>query len=334
MRSTLRFGVLGCAEFALRRMLPAIAATPGCVIEAIASRDPARARDIAARYRCRSSPGYSELLEDDRVDAVYIPVPAALHAPWTEAALIAGKHVLVEKPLALDAGRAAELITLARQRGAALAENVLFPHHSQHAAVRDLVAAGAIGRVRGVEAVFAIPRRSPGDIRLQADLGGGALWDTGVYPLYAVRHLLGTGLRVVAAARTDDPHCGVDIAGTALLVDARGVSATAVFGLDHAYRNEYAVWGSEGRIIVRRAFTPPPDMRPDVRIERGATSEHVPMQAEDQAVAAVAAFAAAARHRRPSEPAELLEQARLRDAVRRAADATAEQAAIDSRRSA
>ncbi|MEG3631672.1 Gfo/Idh/MocA family protein [Streptomyces poriticola] len=290
-----RIGVIGCADIARRRMLPAMSAGPDVELVAVASRDEARARQTAAHFGCRPVHGYDALLARDDIDAVYVPLPAALHAPWAEAALRAGKHVLAEKPLTTDAARTRELLALADKNALVLMENVMFVHHPQHAKVRELLAQGAIGELRSFHAAFAVPRLPPHDIRLRADLAGGALWDTGVYPVRAALHFLGPGLRVTGATLVHGSGQDVDTAGSALLHTPDGVGAQLSFGLDHAYRSTYGLWGSEGRITVERAFTPPAGHLPQVRLERRTGAEHVPLPADDQVSRTVSAFAAAVR---------------------------------------
>src|SRR5262249_52979881 len=118
--AAMRLGILGCADIAHRRFLPALSAVPGLTLAAIASRDPRRADAAAHRYGCAAVSGYPALLRRGDVDAVYVPLPAAVHARWARAALQAGKHVLVEKPIAQSAARAGELVSLARARGLAV----------------------------------------------------------------------------------------------------------------------------------------------------------------------------------------------------------------------
>ncbi|MEV1120692.1 Gfo/Idh/MocA family oxidoreductase [Actinosynnema sp. NPDC049800] len=310
----LRIGVLGCADIAVRRMLPAFAASALTELSVVASRSSARAAAVAGEYGARAVGDYREVLAAADVDAVYVPLPAALHADWVEAALLAGKHVLSEKPLTTDAGRTARLLALARARGLALVENVMFVHHSQHAAVRDLVAEGAIGEPRALTAAFTIPRLPPGDIRFRPELGGGALLDTGVYPVRAAMHLLGTDLRVVGATLTSAPGFEVDTAGAALLSTPEGVTAQVTFGLDHGYRSAYQLWGADGRLTVEPAFTPAADHRPVIRLTRRSGTEEIELAADDQVAAAVAAFARAAATARTDDAA--LHQARLLDDIR------------------
>ncbi|NUV40582.1 MULTISPECIES: Gfo/Idh/MocA family protein [Streptomyces] len=319
-RPAVRVGVLGCADIARRRMLPAFAASPDTEVVAVASRDADRAKALAAPYGARPVRGYAELLADASVDAVHIPLPLALHAEWTEAALRAGKHVLAEKPLTDDPARSAALFALAERSGLALMENVMFVHHRRHAEVARLVAAGAIGELRSFQAVFCVPRRPADDIRYRRELAGGALGDIGVYPLRAALHFLGPELEVLGAQLTEGPGFTVDTAGAVLLRTPAGVTAQLSFGLDHAYGNSYELRGSEGRLTVDLAFTPPAEGAPPAVRHGPSGAREVPLPQQDQVAATVTAFAAAVRAgHAPYE--ESLAQARLLEAVRRHAAA-------------
>ncbi|MGW7416042.1 Gfo/Idh/MocA family protein [Streptomyces sp. NPDC054863] len=316
----LRFGVLGCAEFARRRMLPAMAAHPAVELVAVASRSADRARRAAEPHGARPVEGYARLLADPSVDAVYIPLPAALHAEWVGAALEAGKHVLAEKPLTTDPEQSRALLERARARGLVLRENVLFVHHGQHAAVRELLAGRAIGALRCLHAAFTVPAPADGDIRYDPDLGGGALADIGLYPVRAAVHLLGPHLDVAGAVLSAEPGRRVETSGAVLLRRADGVVAQLTFGMAHAYRSRYELCGSEGRITVDRAFTPPADHAPRLLLENASGSETVTLPAENQVAAALTAFAAAVRgDRTADDTADLLAQAHLLAGIRRVA---------------
>jgi predicted dehydrogenase len=286
-------GVLGAADIARRRTLPAVTRSPRLRLAAIASRDGAKARAFTDEFGGEPVAGYERVLERDDVQAVYIPLPNALHEKWVRAALLAGKHVLVEKSFTARRAAAEELAELARSRGLALVENFAFLHHTQHEQVRELVGRGVIGETRALSASFGIPRTDAGLIRYRADLAGGALRETGCYPVRLSRLFLGPGLRVVGAHRWSEKDEGVDLAGSVLLADDEGRTAQCQFGLDHAYRNTYAVWGSRGRIEVEWAFTPPPGHAPRIRLQRGDDREERVLAPADQFLRAVTAFAAA-----------------------------------------
>ncbi|MGW3993282.1 Gfo/Idh/MocA family protein [Amycolatopsis sp. NPDC004772] len=312
----LRIGIMGCASIAVRKLLPAMAARPGTEVAAIASRDAGKAADTARGYGCRAVEGYSALLDLDDVEAVYLPLPNASHAEWIERALAAGKHVLAEKPLTTSVSRTRELIAAARSAGLVLMENVMFLHHGQHVAVRKLLADGVIGELRAFHAAFAVPARPPGDIRHRADLGGGALLDTGVYPVRAAMSFLGSEIEVVSAVLTRRHGHPVDSAGQALLCTGDGVGASATFGIDHAYRSGYELWGSEGRLVLDHAFTPPAGHVPLLRLERSTGVEEIPLPPDDQVANTLDAFAAAVRSGRLPDNDDVLRQAVLVDDIR------------------
>ncbi|MFJ8622706.1 Gfo/Idh/MocA family protein [Kitasatospora sp. NPDC093550] len=317
----LRMGVLGCSDIARRRALPALAADPAVEVVAVASRDGAKARRFAEQFGCEAVTGYRDLVARTDVDALYLPVPAALHATWAEEALRAGKHVLCEKPLTDDASATRRLVGLAAARGLVLLENFMFQFHAQHRAVRDLLDQGAIGELRGVRAVFTIPALHPDDIRYRPELGGGCLLDVGGYPIRTAQLLLGPGLRVAGATALRDPGCGVDVAGTALLVSAEGVSAQLTYGMAHGYRSAYELAGSEGRIVLERAYTPPADHLPLLRVESKGGAEELALPADDQWAGLVRAFTGAVGRVRNLDhyTALTLDQARIVEEIRTAA---------------
>ncbi|ANP56031.1 putative dehydrogenase [Streptomyces griseochromogenes] len=321
--AVLGVGVLGCADIALRRGIPALLTTPGVRLAAVASRDGAKARTFAERFHCDAVEGYDALLARTDIDAVYIPLPSGLHAEWADKALRAGKHVLAEKPLTTSAEATAALVTTARERGLLLMENFMFVRHPLHGEVRRLVAEGAIGAPRAFHAAFTIPRRPDDDIRYQAALGGGALLDVAGYPLRAARLLLDGPPAVMGAVLAHDPARGVDVGGAALLRTPGGTVAQLTFGLDNAYQCAYEVWGSEGVIRVDRAFTPPPGHTPVIRIERGGEAEELRLPAADQFALAMRCFAATALSGDGFEDhaQDALRQAELVDEIRRMASA-------------
>lgn len=330
MPTPLPIGIIGCASIARRRMLPALSAHPAFALAAVAARDTLRATALAAEYDCRAHADYGSLLDDDTIRAVYVPLPVALHAHWVEAALLAGKHVLAEKPLTTEPSETRRLFALADSRGLTLMENVMFVHHAQHRAVRRVVALGAIGEPRAFEARFSYPRPPDGDIRYDPALGGGSLYDVGIYPLRAAVHILGPALDIVGAALFDAGR-PVDVSGAVLLRSPDGVLAQLSFGMDDHYRSAYAVSGTLGRIVVERAFMPSADHRPSVFLECGGDRRALTLPADDQAARTLSAFAAAVEGADTTGRAGCLAQADLLAAVRSAAIAGPAPAGTTSR---
>ncbi|MFD8546320.1 Gfo/Idh/MocA family protein [Streptomyces sp. NPDC059649] len=276
----LRLGVLGCADIAWRRTLPAMVAEPGVEVIAVASRDETKAARFAAAFGCAPLHGYEALIDSPDIDAVYVPLPAMLHAQWVEKALRAGKHVLAEKPLTGDAASTVRLLTLAKSLGLVLLENVAFPHHAQHTHVRKVLADGAVGDILDFTSVFTIPPLPTDNMRHRPDVGGGALLDMGIYPIRAALHYFGPALEVVHAVLR--VRAGTVVSGRVLACTPQGVTADLVFGMQHSYRTSCTFAGSGGLLHLDRAFTPPPAFQPVLRLERQDHREAVTLRADDQ----------------------------------------------------
>lgn len=202
--AAVRWGILGAAKFAREFMGPAIHAARGAELAAIATRDPAKAAPFAA-----FCPGltvhdsYDALLEDPGIDAVYIPLPNHMHVEWTIKALAAGKHVLCEKPITMQASEFDQLIATRDAAGKLAAEAYMIVHHPQWQRVRQMVADGAIGRVRHVTGAFSFDNRADvGNIRNKAETGGGGLRDIGVYVFGSARYVLGAEATDITAQVT------------------------------------------------------------------------------------------------------------------------------------
>ncbi|WP_285729496.1 Gfo/Idh/MocA family oxidoreductase [Nocardiopsis sp. ATB16-24] len=320
-KAPVRLGVLGCADIAWRRTLPAAVDNPALELVAVASRAQAKAERFAERFGCEAVTGYERLLERDDLDAVYVPLPVALRREWVTRALTRGLHVLSEKPLTTDHAGALELSELALRHRRVLRENFAFPHHSQQRRVRELLDSGTIGRPRCFSSEFGVPQRPDDDIRYDPDLGGSALLDVGVYPLRIAQYFLGAQLEVRGAVLHHHPATGVDIGGAVLLADPHGAAAQLSFGIGVQYRNSYTLWGTRGTLSVDRAFTPPESLRPVVRVQKAEGAEDVVLEADHQFGNALGAFASAiASGEDVGAPASVLELAGLVDEVRRVAE--------------
>ncbi|MBB4005448.1 Gfo/Idh/MocA family protein [Aurantimonas endophytica] len=250
----LNWGILSTAKIGRDRLIPAIAESLNGSLVAIASRDGERAFEIAATYGIRQAFGsYEALLASPDVEAVYIPLPTAQHAEWTLKAIAAGKHVLCEKPMGMNAAEIAEIAAAAEAAGIVVAEAFMITYHPQWLTVRDLVASGAIGRLRHVESTFSYHNVDPANMRNRPELGGGALRDIGVYPLVAARFATGLEPRRVRANVVIDPAFGTDsfVTGTADFGDF-GLSLTLGTGMAH--RQTMVFHGEDGVIEVAAPF--------------------------------------------------------------------------------
>jgi predicted dehydrogenase len=275
--SVLRWGVLSTADIARTKVIPGIQKAERCQVAAIASRDGEAARRVADELGIPSAHGsYEALLADPGVDAVYIPLPNHLHADWTIAAARAGKHVLCEKPLAMNAADAERMIEACEAEGVRLMEGFMYRLHPSWLAVRDLVASGRIGRLRAVQSWFSYFNDDPANIRNILAAGGGALFDVGSYLVNLSRMLFGSEPIRVESAITRDPASGVDIMTSGLLAfDGGGV---ATFGCSTRSEPDQRVhiYGTEGRISIGIPFNIPPDRPTEVFLTHGGDAPVAP----------------------------------------------------------
>ncbi|MBU3738828.1 MAG: Gfo/Idh/MocA family oxidoreductase [Rhodoferax sp.] len=247
-RRPLRLGILGCAKIA-RQFARDVAGSPWARIDAVASRSLATAeafaRDLGVQ---RHHASYEALLADAAVDAIYLPLPNSLHAEWAMRAAAAGKHILCEKPLALNLAEARAMFAAAERHGVVLLE--AYPYYFQPQ-TRNLLAClhgGAIGEVRSVQASFGFTLPpAPDNIRLQPELGGGALLDAGSYPLSLIRLVMGEAPVRVLADATWTPG-GVDLSTTGTLYYADGRRAQLSCAMDAANHRRATIVGTAGTL--------------------------------------------------------------------------------------
>ncbi len=281
MSDPVRWGVLGNASIARKNVIPAIQKAQNCEVLAIASREQGRAAEAARAHAIERSYGsYGELLEDPDVDAVYIPLPNSLHAEWTLKAAAAGKHVLCEKPLAMNEQEAAIMVDGCRKAGVLLMEAFMYRLHPQWVAARELVASGRIGELLSIQAFFSYTNTDPSNIRNIVDLGGGALMDIGCYPINVARMMFGSEPTGVHAAIRRDPQFGTDVLTSALL-DFDGRQATFTCSTQLQEDQRVHLIGTQGRILVEIPFNIPTDRPTRIIHATGGRAGAVPPVAPD-----------------------------------------------------
>jgi xylose dehydrogenase (NAD/NADP) len=328
---TVRWGMLSTAGIG-RVVAHAVRGSAEAELVAVAGRDPDRTAAYAAELGIPRSVGsYEALLADEGVDAVYLPLPIALHTEWTIRALQAGKHVLCEKPLAPTAADAAACFDAAETAGRLCIEGLMWRHHPQTLLAQRLLADGAIGRLAHIRAALTVDV-APGDIRRTGRLGGGASLDLGCYCTSAIRLFGGQPLRVAAEQVVDTaPGAdGGDLRLAATLALPGDVLAQMDVALDLPRRDELELIGTDGKIRI-----PDPWLcrRGCVELERGGVTERLPADPAgefglstepDNDDAYGLEFAAASRAIAAGTPprfgrADAVDQAAAVEAVRRAA---------------
>jgi D-xylose 1-dehydrogenase (NADP+, D-xylono-1,5-lactone-forming) len=331
--SKLSWGILGCARITRRGLIPGIAASQSGSLVALASRDLATARAWTKEFNIPKAYGsYQEVLDDPAIDAVYIPFPNELHKPWVHAAADAGKQVLCEKPLALNAGEAVAMVEHCRNKGVLLMEAFMWRHQPRTLELRKLVQSGAIGELRLIRSSFSFPM-GPGDWRLDPARGGGALFDVGCYGVSTAR-LFAASEPVRASAMAHKGETGVDLSLTAQLEFPEGVLATIDCSFEQPFRCSYELVGSRGVIDVPDAYLPPAAGKPVAllrTIASGSDSSSgadqirtLEFDAVNQFAAMVDSFAHSVHTGRLVEPAEDgLAQMRVLDQLTAAAETMA-----------
>jgi len=224
---------------------------------------------------------YQDVVTSSNIDAVYLPLPPALHYRWAKTALENGKHIFIEKPSTISLNDTLDLIQLAKQKNLAVHENYMFVYHKQIEEINDIIREGQIGDVRLYRITFGFPRRAKEDFRYNKALGGGALIDAGGYTLKYASILLGDSAKIAAANLNYLPEFDVDIYGTATMRNDKGVTAQLAFGMDCDYKCDIEVWGSRGTLLSQRILTAPDGYVPKCIIKRNQEYEEITLSSDD-----------------------------------------------------
>lgn len=309
----IRIGIICPSEIAFRRFLPSLEKAEGIVFAAIGMASPEewfgdlsqvtaeqiaqqqdneyeKAKRFTDTYGGKVIKGYQALVTSDEIDAVYLPLPPALHYQWAKMALANGKHVLVEKPSTTCLAHTDALIALAEEKGLALHENYMFVYHDQLSYLHHVVASGEIGEVRLYRITFGFPRRAQNDFRYNKALGGGALLDAGGYCLKYANYLLGNTAKVTTAQINFIDDFEVEVFGSASLVNEKGLTAQIAFGMDNDYRCDIEIWGAQGTITSNRILTAPAGLVPTYNVKKNQTFETHDLPADDAFLKSVERF--------------------------------------------
>src|ERR1700678_4414089 len=243
-----KWGVLGVAKIAIEKVIPAMQQGEASHIAAIASRDLGKARAAADKLGIERAFGsYEALLADGEIEAIYNPLPNELHVPWTLRALAAGKHVLCEKPIALDAEEARALIAARDGSGKLVAEAFMVRCHPQWRRAHEIVRSGGIGEVGAIQTLFTYRLEDPANIRNKPP-GGGGLYDIGCYAILTARYIFGAEPSRVVAALDVDPRFGTDRLASAVIEFPGVRHLTFTAGTQLAGHQRVTIAGKRGRM--------------------------------------------------------------------------------------
>lgn len=284
----INIGVICPSEIAFRRFMPALSTFPDFHFAGIAmanseewkgrskeqtDREREKAMSFINTYGGRLFESYSQIVNSDSIDALYLPLPPALHYDWAKQCLLAGKHILVEKPFTTDFQQTKELISIANERELAVHENYMFVFHDQLKDIQNVINSRKIGEVRLFRISFGFPRRNQNDFRYNKQLGGGALLDCGGYTIKYASLLLGSSVKVQSATLNYINEFEVDLFGSGVLTNSRNDVVQIAFGMDNSYKCELEVWGSKGTLYTNRVLTAPAGFVPEMVLKTGDTEE-------------------------------------------------------------
>lgn len=252
-----RWGIIGTASIGKRSVIPGIQESERNVVKAVASRSLESAQKYANELNIPTAYGsYEDLLADPEIDAVYIPLPNHLHKEWTIKAAKAGKHVLCEKPMALNEQEALEMIEACKEASVIFVEAYMYRHQQRYEAIKRAIHNGEIGAIRGIHGLFTFDgSEDKGNIRFTKEWGGGSIYDVGCYPISAARYLLNEEPTAVTTHAFFSPeHGNVDMMASGIMEFSNGVALTFDCGMWAEFRNELEILGTKGRIIMESAF--------------------------------------------------------------------------------
>jgi len=289
MKEQINIGVLGCANIAKRSVIPAIQSLPQYNLKAVSSRTAEKAKSFADIFQCEAIEGYENIVTRDDIDAIYLPLPTGIHEEWVIKCLENGKHLLVEKSFAQDYSSAQKMISIAKENNLLIMEDFMFLYHSQQKVIKDIYESGVIGELRCFRSSFGFPPLQKGNFRYDQALGGGSLLDSAAYTVKASQLFLGDSIQV-RAARLNYEQEKVDIFGGAFLSDDSGLIAEVAFGFDNFYQCNYELWGSKGKLIANKSFTPKANEKPSLKIEVHNKVENIQLAPDNHFVRILEAF--------------------------------------------
>ncbi len=263
------WGVLGAASIAVRKVIPGMQMGEMSEIAGLASRDASKARNVAQTLGIAKSYGsYEELLADEHIEAVYIPLPNHLHVPWAIKACEAGKHVMCEKPIGLNVAEVKHLIAARDRAGVLVGEAFMVRTHPQWVRARGLIRAGRIGDLKAIIGAFSYFNRDAANVRNVLEWGGGGMMDIGCYPIFTSRMIFDQEPRRVAAVIQRDPEFRVDRLASAILDFPAGQSIFTCSTQMVPYQRMQFL-GTLGRIEIEIPFNAPPDRETRILVDDG-----------------------------------------------------------------
>lgn len=279
----MKLGILGAASIVVDRFLPSLMKIEDVECVGIAARDKnsEKLQKISSEYGIKIYDSYDDIINDNNIDSVYIPLPPALHFQWAKKCLLNGKNVFLEKPSTINFKEIEDLVNLARKKNLAIYENYMFLKHKQLAEVKEYIDSGILGDVRLYRSCFSFPKREKNDFRYNKELGGGALLDAGGYVIKLATYLLGDSMEIVTGCVNTPNGENVDFYGSFTAKNGNGEIFQGAFGMDNNYECSLEVYGQKAKLVNSRIFTAGSDFQTRIEIFSNEPKKEIMLSKDD-----------------------------------------------------
>jgi len=315
----IRIGIIGCSQIAYISTIPAILESRNTQVEMIGSRSQNKAKKFSMRFHCKDYGTYEEVLENDKVDAVYISVPVGLHKEWCIKASKAGKHVLCEKSSSSTYVDSQKMVQEAKKNKVRIMEGLMFRFHPSHKKVKVLIKSGRLGKIYSFFGRYGFPWPPKIDIRFKKDLGGGILNDAGCYPICASRMIFEKE-PVGVMCQSIVNRKGIDVKTTIHLKYSDTEFAQMITGYGLSYQSLYSLWGTKGFLQLTRSYNIPPNMKPVISLNYGERKKNILIRPANHFKLMIESFSSEITKKRSSNfvfEDDLLKQAKVMEAARK-----------------
>lgn len=319
MENNIRIGIIGCSTIAKNSTIPAIIKSNNCEIGFIGSRSVNKAEEWARIYDCEKFGTYNDVLNDEKVDAVYISTPVGNHEEWAIKSAKTGKHILCEKSSTYSFDSAKKMIQCCEENNVRIMEGFMYRFHPSHTKVLEYVNKGTIGKLFSFSGRYGFPPISKDNIRYEKTLGGGILNDAGCYPIHASRMLYQAEPLGIMCDLLVDKEKDVDTKATIFMNFENERNSQCVVGYDLFYQSTYNLWGSKGFLSLTRAYNVPPDMHVSLDINSNKKNETISIQTADHFQIMIDSFCNELKNPKSSTynfEEDLINQAKVMEAAR------------------
>lgn len=306
-------GIIGGADIAYRMFIPSLLANDNFKCIGLATNNPQKREKFINAFNISIFDDYDKIINNSDVEAIYIPLPPALHYKWAKKVIERGKHVFVEKPSTINYQNSYELINMAKNKDVVIYENYMFQHHSQLTKIKELIKNGKIGDIRLIKCSFGFPLRKENDFRYNKSLGGGALLDAGGYVAKLASIFLGDSIKLQSASKNMIDGYDVDMYGSVSFINDDGLVCQGSYGLDCFYQCNLEIWGNNGKLSTNRIFTAPKELSPVIIIETAEGVEQIKLNSDNHFSKSIDMFYRAIKYKQLRETltTEILLQSKL-----------------------